>query len=202
MDGLSDDMKYHQDLIDQKVYLENALVGVGIIVPKIEASSRKVEAILGECCGDVQEIKRKKNDKILGNLERLETKLKARKEEIEQNLKAWDVWQMKVAQEAKDRYQYEVMSHLEVIQSLDKISGTLSVLNTNFYLALKSHDYIDAENILQGYAWVRATFPIFFSDKITNESQFQLLSQIKDEAEFEQREMTDYLKAHPQKIQD
>ena len=83
---------------------------------------------------------------------------------------------------------------------LNQINTAFSILNMNFLLAMKNRDYEDAENILQGYARLRSVFPIFYSDKITNINQSQLLQQILNSTESEQAEMTKLVEKNAQKM--
>ena len=188
-----------QAINDEKVYVENTMASLSVIRPKINVIAKKITELIEKYPG-IKEANLKNLSTILGNIDDLAETFKDRKKKVDEAQEKWREWQFKIAKKAKEKYQYEVMESLEVIQTLNKINNAFSILKMNFLLAMKNRDYEDAENILQGYARLRSVFPMFFSDKITNNNQSQLLKQILSTTDSEQIEMTKILERYALKI--
>ena len=198
-DNADETIRRLQALNDEKVYVENTLAGLSVIKPKINVLAKKITELIEKYPG-IKEANLKNLSTILNNVADLDVTLRGRKEKVDLDLKKWREWQFEIAKKAKEKHQYEVMESLEVIHSLNQINTAFSILNMNFLLAMKNRDYEDAENILQGYARLRSVFPIFYSDKITNINQSQLLQQILNSTESEQAEMTKLVEKNAQKM--
>lgn len=184
-----DSIKQLQALNDEKVYVENTLEGLSVIKPKMMAAAKNIKKLL-EIVPAVKEKTLLKLSNVLNSADEIESTFKNRKLDVDASLETWRLWQLEIAAEAQAKNQYTVMNSLEVVKTLDQISGAFSILNLNFFIAIKNREYQDAENILQGYAWFKSVFPFFFTDKITNQDQSELLNQIIANAETEQQEMT------------
>lgn len=184
-----DSIKQLQALNDEKVYVENTLEGLSVIKPKMMAAAKNIKKLL-EIVPTVKEKTLLKLSNVLNSADEIESTFKNRKLDVDASLETWRLWQLEIAAEAQAKNQYTVMNSLEVVKTLDQISGAFSILNLNFFIAIKNREYQDAENILQGYAWFKSVFPFFFTDKITNQDQSELLNQIIANAETEQQEMT------------
>ena len=188
-----------QEINDEKVYVESTIASMSIVRAKINVIAAKIKELIEKYPG-IKEANLKNLSLVISNVNIAENTIRERKKKVDVMLEQWMAWQFDIAKKAKEKYQYEIMSELEVIHTLNRINTTFSILKMNFLLALKNSDYEDAENILQGFARLRSVFPLFFSDKITNKNQSQLLKQILNSTEADQSHMTGLIEKNAKKI--
>ena len=188
-----------QEINDEKVYVESTIASMSIVRAKINVIAAKIKELIEKYPG-IKETNLKNLSLVISNVNIAENTIRERKKKVDVMLEQWMAWQFDIAKKAKEKYQYEIMSELEVIHTLNRINTTFSILKMNFLLALKNSDYEDAENILQGFARLRSVFPLFFSDKITNKNQSQLLKQILNSTEIDQSHMAGLIEKNAKKI--
>ena len=188
-----------QKINDEKVYVESTIASMSIVRAKINVIAAKIKELIEKYPG-IKEANLKNLSLVISNVNIAENTIRERKKKVDVMLEQWMAWQFDIAKKAKEKHQYEIMSESEVIHTLNRINTTFSILKMNFLLALKNSDYEDAENILQGFARLRSVFPLFFSDKITNKNQSQLLKQILNSTEIDQSHMAGLIEKNAKKI--
>ena len=188
-----------QEINDEKVYVESTIASMSIVRAKINVIAAKIKELIEKYPG-IKEANLKNLSLVISNVNIAENTIRERKKKVDVMLEQWMAWQFDIAKKAKEKHQYEIMSESEVIHTLNRINTTFSILKMNFLLALKNSDYEDAENILQGFARLRSVFPLFFSDKITNKNQSQLLKQILNSTEIDQSHMAGLIEKNAKKI--
>ena len=188
-----------QEINDEKVYVESTIASMSIVRAKINVIAAKIKELIEKYPG-IKETNLKNLSLVISNVNIAENTIRERKKKVDVMLEQWMAWQFDIAKKAKEKHQYEIMSESEVIHTLNRINTTFSILKMNFLLALKNSDYEDAENILQGFARLRSVFPLFFSDKITNKNQSQLLKQILNSTEIDQSHMAGLIEKNAKKI--
>ena len=192
-------IKRLQEINDEKVYVESTIASMSIVRAKINVIAAKIKELIEKYPG-IKEANLKNLSIVISNVSIAENTMRERKKKVDVMLEQWMAWQFDIAKKAKEKHQYEIMSESEVIHTLNRINTTFSILKMNFLLALKNSDYEDAENILQGFARLRSVFPLFFSDKITNKNQSQLLKQILNSTEIDQSHMAGLIEKNAKKI--
>ena len=192
-------IKRLQEINDEKVYVESTIASMSIVRAKINVIAAKIKELIEKYPG-IKETNLKNLSLVISNVNIAENTIRERKKKVDVMLEQWMAWQFDIAKKAKEKHQYEIMSESEVIHTLNRINTTFSILKMNFLLALKNSDYEDAENILQGFARLRSVFPLFFSDKITNKNQSQLLKQILNSTEIDQSHMAGLIEKNAKKI--
>ncbi len=184
--------KQLQGFSDEKIYVENALLAISTIGPKIEYLGKELEIQLSKI-PEIKDDNLKSLASIVSNIHDLEDDFNKRKSKVDENLEVHRQWQFEIAAEAAATYKYAVMGNLEVIKSLGQIKNTLSLLSLKFSLVMKHKNESEAQKILNAYSWLKSAFPFYFSDKITTQSQYDLFHQIISDSEFEQHEMIESL---------